>query len=165
MAGSPGTLAPEAIGLICRLAEGPAELEAHFALRRTVFAVEQKLFDGDDRDERDRQPGTLHALGLIAGEPCGAVRLYPLDAAGMQWKGDRLAVRSSARAQHLGAELVRFAVRTAGSRGGRLMIAHVQLANVRFFERLGWRAEGTPAPFHGVPHQLMSIPLRREEAA
>jgi hypothetical protein len=39
------------------------------------------------------------------------------------------------------------------------MIAHVQLANVRFFEHLGWRTEGAPAQFHGVAHQLMSIGL------
>jgi hypothetical protein len=30
---------------------------------------------------------------------------------------------------------------------------------VRFFEHLGWRAEGSPAPFHGVEHQLMAIGL------
>ena len=54
---------------------------------------------------------------------------------------------------------VRFAVATGGSLGGRRMIAHVQLANVRFFEHLGWRAEGDPGEFHGVEHQLMSIGL------
>jgi GNAT superfamily N-acetyltransferase len=89
----------------------------------------------------------------------GAVRLYPLDAAGELWKGDRLAVLPEHRACHLGARLVRFAVATAGSRGGRRMIAHIQLPNVRFFEHLGWRAEGSPAPFHGVEHQLMAIGL------
>jgi hypothetical protein len=56
---------------------------------------------------------------------------------------------------------VRFAVATGGRLGGARMIAHVQIPNVRFFERLGWTAEGSPAPFHGVDHQLMSIPLDR----
>jgi GNAT superfamily N-acetyltransferase len=63
------------------------------------------------------------------------------------------------RANHLGARLVRYAVATAGSRGGRRMVAHIQLPNVRFFEHLGWRAGGPPAPFHGVEHRLMSIGL------
>jgi putative N-acetyltransferase (TIGR04045 family) len=145
--------------IACRLAAGNGDLEAHFELRRRVFVEEQGLFMLDDRDERDRQPGTLHALGRVDGEPCGAVRLYPLDPAARQWKGDRLAVLPEHRAHHLGALLVRFAVATAGDLGGRWMIAHVQLPNVRFFEHLSWRAEGEPAEFHGVDHQLMSIGL------
>jgi putative N-acetyltransferase (TIGR04045 family) len=147
--------------IACHLASAEGELEAHFELRRRVFVQEQGLFVLDDRDERDGQAGTLHAVGLVGGEPCGAVRLYPLDPAAQQWKGDRLAVLPEHRANHLGARLVRFAVETAGWLGGRRMIAHVQLPNVRFFERLGWRAEGDPAEFHGVEHQLMSIRLDR----
>jgi putative N-acetyltransferase (TIGR04045 family) len=126
-----------------------------------VFVAEQRLFELDDRDERDAQRATLHAIGLVDGEACGAVRLYPLDTAGLEWKGDRLAVLPEHRANHLGAELVRFAVSTGGRLGGRKMIAHVQLPNVRFFEHLGWRREGAPAPFHGIDHQLMSIALGR----
>ena len=145
----------------CRLASSGDELEAHFELRRCVFVSEQALFADDDHDERDDRDTTLHALGLIDGEPCGAVRLYPLERSWRQWKGDRLAVLPELRTHHLGAELVRFAVATAGQLGGAQMIAHVQLPNVRFFERLGWTPEGSPAPFHGVDHQLMSIPLDR----
>jgi putative N-acetyltransferase (TIGR04045 family) len=159
MASSRATLAPSAAGIDCRVASTDDELEAHFALRRAVFVHEQRLFELDDRDDRDALQPTLHALGLIDGEPCGAVRLYPLDAAGLEWKGDRLAVRSDLRTNHLGGELVRFAVASAGWLGGRRMLAHVQLPNVRFFEHLGWRRSGAPAPFHGVDHQLMSIPL------
>jgi GNAT superfamily N-acetyltransferase len=99
----------------------------------------------------------------VNGEPCGAVRLYPLEPDALEWKGDRLAVLPEHRAHHLGAELVRFAVVTAGWLGGRRMIAHVQLPNVRFFEHLGWRAEGKPTEFHGALHQLMSIGLGRSE--
>ncbi len=158
------SLAPSTLGIACRVAADGDELEAHFELRRAVFVREQRLFELDDRDEHDALPQTLHALGLIDGEPCGAVRLYPLDKAGLEWKGDRLAVRPELRTNHLGAELVRFAVASAGWLGGRRMIAHVQLANVRFFEHLGWRCSGPPAPFHGVDHQLMSIRLGRSDS-
>jgi putative N-acetyltransferase (TIGR04045 family) len=143
----------------CHVADSEHELEAHFRLRLAVFVHEQGLFAEDDRDERDDEPGTLHAVGMVDGDPCGAVRLYPLDADALQWKGDRLAVLRGHRTHHLGAELVRFAVATAGWLGGRRMIAHVQMPNVSFFERLGWNAEGEPAAFHGVEHQLMSIAL------
>ena len=99
-----------------------SELAAHFAIRRSVFVEAQGLFEHDDRDERDDDPATLHAVGLAGDEVVGAVRLYPLDDDGL-WKGDRLAVLPSERALRLGAMLVRFAVRTAGERGGRLMVA------------------------------------------
>jgi putative N-acetyltransferase (TIGR04045 family) len=146
-------------GIDCRLASTDDELAAHFELRHAVFVHEQALFADDDRDARDAEPTTLHALGVIDGEPCGAVRLYPLEDTWREWKGDRLAVLPQLRTHHLGAELVRFAVSTGGRLGGRRMIAHVQLPNVRFFERLGWEVKGNPAPFHGVDHQLMSIRL------
>jgi putative N-acetyltransferase (TIGR04045 family) len=126
-----------------------------------MFVHEQGLFADDDRDARDDERTTLHALALIDGEPCGAVRLYPLEPTWREWKGDRLAVHPEFRTHHLGADLVRFAVATGGRLGGRRMIAHVQLPNVRFFEHLGWRTAGEPGPFHGHPHQLMSIRLDR----
>jgi putative N-acetyltransferase (TIGR04045 family) len=150
---------------VCALARGHAQLAAHFAIRRSVFVEAQALFVADDRDARDDDPATLHAVGL-AGDPLGlagpevvgAVRLYPLDDDGL-WKGDRLAVLPAERALQLGAMLVRFAVRTAGELGGRRMVAQVQVPNVRFFERLGWRRDGDPAPMLGVEHQPMTIGL------
>jgi predicted N-acetyltransferase YhbS len=90
------------------------------------------------------------------------VRLYPLDAGdgrGGVWQGDRLAVLEPFRAWNLGGPLVRFAVDTAASLGGVEMVAHVQVANVRFFERLGWRRRGEPELYVGLPHQLMAIDL------
>lgn len=142
----------------CALARGPAQLHAHFAIRRSIFVEAQELFEHDDRDLRDEHPATLHAIGLAGDEVVGAVRLYPLDGDGL-WKGDRLAVLPADRALHLGAMLVRFAVRTAGERGGRLMVAQVQVPNTGFFERLGWRRDGDPAPMLGVEHQPMAIEL------
>jgi len=160
---SPSSRRPSAADayVVCRVAADAGDVAAHLALRRQVFVLEQQLFTNDDTDVRDDDPRTVHAVGLADGEVCGAVRLYPLDEAGLEWKGDRLAVARHRRARHLGAALVRFAVRTAGERGGTRMVAHIQLPNVAFFELLGWCADGPPAPFHGVDHQLMTIPLAR----
>jgi putative N-acetyltransferase (TIGR04045 family) len=162
-----------ASALTCRLVESAEELAAHHAVRHQVFVLDQRLFAGNDRDERDLEPSTLHVVGidhdavvgldhnpLVAaghGAIVGAVRLYPL-AAGY-WQGDRLAVLPQARVRHLGALLVRFAVAAAGERGGHTMVARIQLPNVRFFEHLGWHADGSPGPYHGVTHQPMAIPL------
>jgi putative N-acetyltransferase (TIGR04045 family) len=133
------------------LAASAAELEGHFAVRRTVFVEQQRLFE-DDRDAHDEH--ALHAVATVNGDVVGAVRLYPLS--GTLWKGDRLAVLPGHR---FGAELVRFAVRTAGERGGTKMVAQVQVANVRFFERLGWVRDGEPGIYRGVMHQPMAIAL------
>jgi putative N-acetyltransferase (TIGR04045 family) len=147
-----------ASALACRLVDGAEELAAHHAVRHRVFVVDQRLFVGNDRDARDLLPDTLHAVGVDDGMIVGAVRLYPLDGRGL-WQGDRLAVLPAARVRHLGALLVRFAVATAGERGGHTMVARIQLPNVRFFEHLGWHADGPAGPYHGVTHQPMAIPL------
>ena len=149
---------PTTISADCRRADGPEELEAHFAVRRRVFVVDQALFAVTDKDELDWTDGTLHVVGLADGLVAGAVRLYPLDGDGL-WKGDRLAVLPEARVRRLGALLVRFAVATAGEHGGHTMVAQIQVPNVRFFEHLGWHVDGPPAPYHGVMHQPMAIPL------
>ncbi len=143
----------------CRVASTSKELSLHFAIRKAVFVDEQGFFEGTDRDARDDDPPTLHVLALYGRVAGGAVRLYPLEEPGL-WKGDRLAVLPAFRKRGLGAPLVRFAVRTAGERGGRLMVAHIQPQNVPFFERLGWHRVGDPAPFVGRVHQQMAIELR-----
>jgi putative N-acetyltransferase (TIGR04045 family) len=142
----------------CRAARDAGELARHYAVRRLVFVEEQRLFAVDDRDERDDDPRTVHAVGGAGEVVGGAVRLYPLDDRGL-WKGDRLAVLPEHRRGMLGATLVRFAVRTAGERGGTRMVAMIQLPNVAFFEHLGWRMAGAVALYHGVEHRPMDILL------
>lgn len=144
--------------LACALAREPGELDRHFAIRRRVFVDAQGLFEHDDRDEHDDDPATLHAVGLAGDRVVGAVRLYPLDRSGL-WKGDRLAVLPTERVRRLGAMLVRFAVDNAGRRGGRRMVAQIQVPNVPFFERLGWRSDGDVAMLLGVAHLPMAVEL------
>jgi putative N-acetyltransferase (TIGR04045 family) len=144
--------------LTCRPGRGAGELAEHHQIRRAVFVTEQELFAGDDLDDHDADPGTVHVLGFVGEVPAGTVRLYPLG--GRLWKGDRLAVLESHRRAAIGAVLVRFAVRTAGELGGERMVAQVQVPNVRFFTVLGWAPVGEPASYHGAPHQQMTIPLR-----
>jgi putative N-acetyltransferase (TIGR04045 family) len=144
--------------VLVRLCRSEPQRAAHFAVRRAVFVDEQDMFAGDDRDERDARITTLHAIGIAKGRIAGAVRLYPLRAG--DWKGDRLAVLPAVRHGALGARLVRFAVATAGERGGARMVAMIQLPNVSFFESLGWQRDGAASAFHGRPHQPMAIALK-----
>jgi putative N-acetyltransferase (TIGR04045 family) len=145
--------------IVCCAVRDAEGLDAHFAIRRAVFVDEQGLFPESDRDDRDRDPRTIHLLGLVNDRPCGAVRLYPLDDAGEVWQGDRLAVLNGERTHGLGSPLVRLAVATAGELGGVVMHAHIQLPNVRFFESLGWHRAGDEETYVGVTHMPMTIAL------
>jgi putative N-acetyltransferase (TIGR04045 family) len=145
----------------CRFADDPWTLEQHHRIRHDVFVGEQRLFVDTDLDRHDDDPATIKVLGLVDDEPAGAVRLFPLDPARSLWQGDRLSVRRSCRGYNTGVALVRFAVATAGHYGGAVMTAHIQLANVGFFERLGWRRAGSVEVYVGVDHQPMAIDLTR----
>jgi putative N-acetyltransferase (TIGR04045 family) len=156
-----GSNGPGCPPLGCLAARTPAELAIHLAIRHAVFVQEQGFFSPTDHDVHDGQPSTLHVLGLSGQVAGGAVRLYELDAVGEPgvWKGDRLAVLPPFRKRGLGGPLVRFAVASAGNLGGRLMVAHVQMPNVDFFQHLGWRMDGKPVEYVGRIHQLMVIDL------
>jgi putative N-acetyltransferase (TIGR04045 family) len=163
----PGRSRRQAALLTCAAVATEAERCAHFRIRHQVFVIEQGLFGGsfggaagDDTDERDVDPATIHVIGRADETICGTVRLYPLgpDARG-RWKGDRLAVLASDRHLGLGAPLVRFAVGSAARLGGREMEAFIQPANVAFFRWLGWRPAGGLADYAGIPHQRMLIDL------
>jgi len=143
-------------GVDVRVARDEADLAAHHRVRVAVFVEEQGIFAGDDRDIWDEH--AVKVVASVGGRVLGAVRLYPLDEAGL-WKGDRLAVLPEGRRLRVGAPLVRFAVATAGAHGGARMIALIQRRNVPFFRHLGWSALGDETDFRGATHQEMTIPL------
>lgn len=142
----------------CQLAVHPEGLATHFTIRHAVFVAEQGLFECEDRDERDHDPQTRHVLAWLGETAAGTVRFYPLEEPGT-WKGDRLAVLPAHRRHGVGGPLVRYAVATAASLGGRQMVAHIQPQNVAFFRRLGWHEAGGLVSYAGRPHQLMAIGL------
>ena len=126
-----------------------------------MFVEAQRLFaEARPRRARRASPRTLHAVAEVDGEIVGAVRLYPLDGAGL-WKGDRLAVLPEARVHRASAGCSsRSPCAPRATRGGQRMVAQIQERNVRFFEHLGWAADGPAAPYRGVTHQPMAIALR-----
>lgn len=136
---------------------GSDDLPVHYAIRHRVFVNEQRVLEFTDIDLHDDDPQTVHALAAYGTEAAGAVRLYRL-ADGL-WQGDRLAVIPPHRSSLVGAELVRFAVATAAAQAGEQMVARIQMANVHFFERLGWTRAGAPAPYFGIRHQPMVFDL------
>jgi putative N-acetyltransferase (TIGR04045 family) len=137
---------------------GPNELAAHFIIRHRVFVNEQGALVFTDIDSWDEHPEMVHVLAAADHNYAGTVRLYPLDGKGA-WRGDRLAVLKQHRRSIVGAQLVRFATATAAAQGGIEMEASVQLANIKFFERLGWLRDGKEYTYLGLPHQPMRFDL------
>ena len=145
-----------------RVAVSDEDVVAHHAVRHEVFVREQGIFADHDLDVWD--DGAVKVIAAAGSVVLGAVRLYPLDEAGL-WKGDRLAVLPEGRRLRIGAPLVRFAVRTAGLRGGTRMIALIQARNVLFFAHLGWTALGDATDYRGATHQEMTIALAGAQPA
>jgi putative N-acetyltransferase (TIGR04045 family) len=150
---------PAGHAVVCRLAISASERADHLTIRQRVFVEEQAVFAESDLDSRDGEDSTIAVLGYSDGIAVGTVRLFLLEPAEGRWQGDRLAVLSAYRTHGVGAPLVRYAVATAAVRGGRTMAAHIQPANVTFFERLGWAIVGETEIYAGLPHQPMCIDL------
>jgi putative N-acetyltransferase (TIGR04045 family) len=145
--------------VVCRQVWSEAALREHRSIRHQVFVDEQGVFERSDEDEHDRDGSAICLVGYYDGVAAGSVRLYELDGRTRLWQGDRLAVLPGYRTAGIGAPLVHCAVATAGAHGGEEMVAHIQLANVGFFARLGWRTHGEPEIYAGWPHQQMRIEL------
>lgn len=141
-----------------RVASKPAELEAHFEIRRQVFVEEHGLFEGTDRDAHDDEG--VHIVACLNGQIVGAVRCYP-EGDGI-WYGGRLAVHPDFRKYDLGVRLVRKAVETMECTAGvTRFLAKIQIQNVRYFRRLGWIRLGETFLHRGVRHLMMEKILGR----
>lgn len=147
--------------IVCKLVETDVEREGHFAVRHAVFVEEQQMFVGTDVDEHDHDEDTIHivAVDTSTGKVVGAVRCYH-DGDDV-WYGGRLAVLKEYRhhATSIGANLCRLAEASVIERGCRQFLAYIQLQNVRFFRRLGWRSVGEQVTIQGKPHLVMEASL------
>jgi putative N-acetyltransferase (TIGR04045 family) len=146
--------------IVAQPATEPWELAGYRALRREIFAEEQGLFAGSDRDEHDEHALPIVALSQIAGmadQVVGVVRIYRSEPG--TWYGGRLGVRREFRRfGAIGTALIATACSTAHALGCQRFFATVQLANVRYFERHHFRAL-REVHLLGVCHQLMQADL------
>ncbi len=136
------------------------EREAAYALRRAVFADEQGLFDGDDRDAVDDYAIPLVALSMLGvadDRVVGTVRIHE-ESPGVWW-GSRLAVeRDFRRVGAIGATLIKLAVSSAHAMGAKTFLAHVQAQNALLFQQMHWTALAK-IELHGRPHLKMQADL------
>ncbi|MGW3319181.1 GNAT family N-acetyltransferase [Streptomyces sp. NA02536] len=146
---------------VVRVAEGPADREACFAVRKEVFVAEQGVPEDVEYDSYD--DGAVHVLAVGQdGTPLGTGRLLHGAAAAAKNGGDpavgslgRLAVTRRARGLGVGAALVRAVEEAAREKGLTAVDLHAQTHALGFYERLGYEAYGPEFPDAGMPHRAM----------
>lgn len=146
--------------LICHSVRTRFEQEKAFEIRRKVFVEEQKIFSDSDRDENDQK--SIHLIAELDREIIGTVRLFPVNKDG-HWVGGRLAVKREFRNTGAGELLVREAIKWVKRKGCKKFTAHIQVENVPFFSRLGWKAVEPAKDYFGKPHQLMEANLEDQQ--
>ncbi|MFP3568710.1 MSMEG_0567/Sll0786 family nitrogen starvation N-acetyltransferase [Paraburkholderia sp. SIMBA_030] len=136
------------------------EADEAYKLRRAVFCIEQGIFVGDDRDDKDEHAQQLVAVSCVAGMPeqvVGTVRIHRDE--GSVWFGSRLAVHAAFRRHgKIGATLIRLAVSSAHALGCETFLAHVQSQNVPLFRAMHWDVLAEEMLL-GRPHHLMQAQL------
>jgi len=142
--------------LTCHSIRTRTEQERAFEIRKEVFVLEQELFSNSDVDENDAK--SIHLVAEWNHQVVGTVRIFPMNQNG-HWIGGRLAVRKEYRSTGAGEILVREAMHCVKNRGCTKFTAHIQLENVPFFSRLGWKTVGPVRDYFGKPHQLMEANL------
>jgi len=150
------TYEKEPYPLICHPVRTRLEQEKAFEIRREVFVEEQKIFSVSDRDEHDLK--SIHLVAELNREVVGTVRLFPVDRKG-HWVGGRLAVKKKFRHTGAGELLVKEAIKCVKQKGCKKFTAHIQVENVPFFSRLGWKTIEPVKEYFGKPHQLMEANL------
>lgn len=136
------------------------ERRQSYALRRSVFCEEQRIFQGDDRDAIDEHAipiVALSMLGIAADQLVGTVRIHE-ESPGLWW-GSRLAVHEDFRKiGALGTTLIRLAVSSANAMGCHTFLANVQVQNALLFRRLHWEIV-EEFEIYGKPHLRMKADL------
>lgn len=145
-----------------RVADGPGDRQACFAVHKDVFVAEQKVPEDIEYDAYDAD--AVHVLAVREdGVPLGTGRLlHGAAAAAKNGDGDpavgslgRLAVTRDARGLGVGAALVRAVEEAARARGLDAVDLHAQTHALGFYERLGYKAYGPEFPDAGIPHRAM----------
>jgi len=146
--------------VVARVASDAWELTGYYAVRRAIFAEEQRIFAETDIDAHDAHATPIVATSEIAGMPdevVGVVRIYETTPG--VWYGGRLGVCPPYRRRGaVGAALIHTACSTAHAWGCRHFYATVQLQNVRYFEHHHFRVLEA-LELCGRPHALMQADL------
>jgi predicted GNAT family N-acyltransferase len=142
--------------LVVRTAASPADRDACFAIRKTVFVDEQGVPAEAELDEHDA--AATHLLALADDRPIGTMRWRTAEPS--MAKVERVAVLREGRGLGAGAALMNEALRQITAGGHTQAVLHAQTTARAFYERLGFVVEGAPFDEEGIEHVRMRLALR-----
>ena len=134
----------------------PEDLDAAFAIRRTVFVDEQRVAPEEEYDEYE--VSSHHFLARADGTPCGTAR-WRRTSNGI--KLERFAVLSAYRGQGVGKALVRAVLDDVFSQQPEpieRIYLHAQVTAMPLYASFGFVAIGPMFEEAGIQHYKMVLP-------
>lgn len=122
-----------------------------FAVRRSVFIVEQQVPESVERDDLDASAD--HVVAYVGGVAAGAGRLVVYDGVG---RIGRMAVRAAIRGHGIGGLLLAALEAVAIERACARLELHAQLTARDFYARHGYSPVGAVYLEAGIEHVSMS---------
>lgn len=142
---------PDAADVEIRRVRTTGELLDAFAVRRSVFIVEQQVPESVERDDLDATAD--HVVAYIGGVAAGAGRLVVHDRVG---RVGRMAVRAAVRRRGIGGLLLAALEAVAAERGCVLLELHAQLTARDFYAAHGYAPAGPVFVEAGIEHVGMA---------
>jgi predicted GNAT family N-acyltransferase len=138
------------------------QMQQALGVRRRVFIEEQRVPEGLEIDEHDRDPAgvttALHVLVRLDGEPVATGRLLLDDSQGGLHVG-RVAVLAEHRRTGLGRAVMLALHDLARERAATSITLAAQLHAIAFYQRLGYVARGGVFLDAGIEHRWMDLTL------
>ena len=141
-------------GIVVKLVETEAEMEAAMGVRFRVFVAEQAVPAEEELDDADATAS--HAVAICQGQVVGTGRLV------LQDDGDaqigRMAVDQTWRRKGIGDQILRFLEEEARAQGLRRCVLHAQEYVKGFYAAHGYQVHGETFLEVNIPH----IEMRKE---
>lgn len=135
-----------------RIASSAEDRAACFAIRHTVFVVEQNVPEDEELD--DLEDACTHFVALDGDDqPVGTARLWITPEGDA--KAQRVAVLAEVRGRGVGVALMNALETEARRRGARKVVLAAQVSALGFYERLGFTAHGELFLDAGILHRTM----------
>jgi predicted GNAT family N-acyltransferase len=135
--------------------ESAADMDRAWAIRRRVFIEEQRVPEEIEMDAEDSH--AFHALATLDGVAIGCGRM--LEHGAGEVKIGRMAVLREFRSKGVGAQILRFLIDRARTRGWRKAVLHAQLTAEGFYLSEGFKPVGGSFDEAGIAHRLMEREL------
>ncbi len=121
-------------------------------VRYQVFVIEQSIPESEEWDDDDAS--AIHALATVNDQVVGTGRLI---IHGSQAKIGRMAVLKEQREKGIGIKLLNSLIDAAKQAHVKHIYLHAQLHARRFYERLGFKENGSIFDEAGIDHVEMNL--------